>query len=171
MEEGVISNMNQHTEIRVSTARAITICLILGCTAVVTAHAVIAQTPQKSATHSSSRFQVGVHFSRGQSETGKADSQAIAREMANSLAGNLEQPVMTPTRSTFLAKWQAVSSATGYRLDVSTSPLFDSYVTRYRDLDLGKVTSHVVSGLNRGTKYYYRVRTYSSAGTASSSDV
>jgi hypothetical protein len=163
--------MNQHTEIRVSTRRFSMTCLILACTAVVTAHAVIAQTPQKSAAQSSARFQVGVHFSRGRSDTGEADTQAIAREMANALAGNLEQPVMTPTRSTFLARWQAVSGATGYRLDVSTTPSFDSYVTRYRDLDLGNVTSHVVSGLNRGTKYYYRVRPYSSAGMASDSEV
>ena len=70
---------------------------------------------------------------------------------------------MTPTRSSFLAKWQAVKEATGYRLDVSTRPSFDSYVN-YRDLDLGNVTSHVVTGLDRGTKYYYRVRPYSSAG-------
>src|SRR4051794_37763161 len=171
MGEGAIPNMNQHTEIRVSTRRFSMTCLILACTAVVTAHAVIAQTPQKSAAQSSARFQVGVHFSRGRSDTGEADTQAIAREMANALAGNLEQPVMTPTRSTFLARWQAVSGATGYRLDVSTTPSFDSYVTRYRDLDLGNVTSHVVSGLNRGTKYYYRVRPYSSAGMASNSEV
>src|SRR3954469_4419342 len=170
MGEGPISNMNQHTEIRVSTRRFNITCLIVGCTAV-TAHAVIAQTPQKSATQSSARFQVGVHFSRGKSDTGEANTQAIAREMANALAGNLEQPVMTPTRSTFLAKWQAVSGPTGYRLDVSTTPSFDSYVTRYRDLDLGNVTSHVVSGLNRGTKYYYRVRPYSSAGMARDSQV
>src|SRR3954454_986020 len=171
MGEGGIPNMNQHTEIRVSTRRFSMTCLTLACTAVVTAHAVIAQTPQKSAAQSSARFQVGVHFSRGRSDTGEADTQAIAREMANALAGNLEQPVMTPTRSTFLARWQAVSGATGYRLDVSTTPSFDSYVTRYRDLDLGNVTSHVVSGLNRGTKYYYRVRPYSSAGMASNSEV
>lgn len=162
--------MNQHIEIRVSTRRFSITCLIVGCTAV-TAHAVIAQTPQKSATQSSARLQVGVHFSRERSDTGEADTQAIAREMAKALAGNLEQPMMTPTRSTFLAKWRAVSGATGYRLDVSTTPSFDSYVIRYRDLDLGNVTSHVVSGLNRGTKYYYRVRPYSSAGTASNSEV
>jgi hypothetical protein len=77
---------------------------------------------------------------------------------------------MTPTRSSFLAKWQPVRDATGYRLDVSTTPSFDSYVNRYRDLDVGNATSHIVSGLDRGTKYYYRVRPYSSAGTGGNSE-
>ena len=59
---------------------------------------------------------------------------------------------MTPTRSSFLAKWQPVKGAIGYRLDVSTSRSFDSYVANYRDLDVGNVASHIVTGLDRGTK-------------------
>jgi hypothetical protein len=110
-----------------------------------------------------------MHFSRATHDTGEGDTEAIARETADALAGNIEQPVMTPTRSTFLATWRAVKGATGYRLDVSTNLSFDSYVSTYRDLDLGNVTNHIVTGLNRGTKYYYRVRPYSSAGAGSSS--
>jgi hypothetical protein len=132
--------------------------------------AVIAQTPQKSATQSSPQFQVGVHLSRAKPDSGEPDKGAIARETADALAGNIKQPVMTPTRSSFLAKWQVVKGAIGYRLDVSTSRSFDSYVANYQDLDLGTVTNCVVTGLNRGTKYYYRVRPYSSAGIGSSSE-
>jgi hypothetical protein len=110
-----------------------------------------------------------LHVSKAPTDLGEPDTGAIARETANALAGNIEQPVMTPTRSSFLAKWQAIKGARGYRLDVSTSRSFDSYVGNYRDLDLGNVTSHIVAGLNRGTKYYYRVRPYSSAGAGSSS--
>src|SRR4029077_16008033 len=104
------------------------------------------------------------HFSPATPDSGEADLEAIARETEDSLAGKIEQPVMTPTRASFLAQWQPVRGATGYRLDVSTTPSFDSYVDRYRDLDVGNATSHIVSGLDRGTKYYYRVRPYSSAG-------
>jgi hypothetical protein len=141
------------------------------CAAVLlTSDAVIAQTPQKSATQSSAQFQVGVHLSRAKPDSGEPDMGAIARETADAIAGNIEQPVMTPTRSSFLAKWQPVKGATGYRLDVSTTPSFDSCVSNYRDLDVCNVSSHIVAGLNRGTKYYYRVRAYNSAGIGSSSE-
>src|SRR5262245_520343 len=132
--------------------------------------AAIAQTPQKSATQSSPQFQVGVHLSRAKPDSGEPDMGAIARETADAIAGNIEQPVMTPTRSSFLAKWQPVSGATGYRLDVSTSLSFDSCVSTYRDRDVGNVTNHIVAGLNRGTRYYYRVRPYISAGIGDNPD-
>jgi hypothetical protein len=72
-----------------------------------------------------------------------------------------------PTRSSFMASWQPVSGANGYLLDVSTSNTFDSYVDGYHDLDVGDATGRVVTGLNRGTTYYYRVRAYDVTGMAS----
>jgi hypothetical protein len=132
--------------------------------------AVIAQTPQKGSAQSSPQFQVGVHLSRAKPDSGEPDMGAIARETADTIAGNIEHPVMTPTRSSFLAKWQPVKGVTGYRLDVSTTPSFDSCVSTYRDLDVGNVSSHIVGGLNRGTKYYYRVRPYNSAVTGGNSE-
>jgi hypothetical protein len=65
-----------------------------------------------------------------------------------------------------MASWQPVSGAKGYLLDVSTSNTFDSYVDGYHDLDVGDATGRVVTGLNRGTTYYYRVRAYDVTGTA-----
>ena len=130
----------------------------------------IAQILEKSVTQSSAPFQVGVHLSRAKPDSGEPDMGAIARETEDAIAGNIEQPVMTPTRGSFLAKWQPVKGATGYRLDVSTTPSFDSYVGTYRDLDVGNVTNHIVAGLNRGTRYYYRVRPYNSAGPGDNSE-
>ena len=70
-----------------------------------------------------------------------------------------------PTRSSFMAAWQRASGAIGYRLDVSTSASFDSYVSGYQDLDVGNVAGRVVTGLSQGTTYYYRVRAYDATGT------
>ncbi len=77
----------------------------------------------------------------------------------------------TPTRSSFMASWGGISGAIGYRLDVSVSSSFSSYVDGYHDLDVGNVTGRVVTGLNPGTTYYYRVRAYDATSPASYSDV
>ena len=62
------------------------------------------------------------------------------------------------TTSSFTANWSSVSGATGYRLDVSTSGSFSTYVSGYQNLDVGNVTSQSVSGLSANTRYHYRVR-------------
>ena len=78
---------------------------------------------------------------------------------------------MAPTRSSFLASWRSVGDATGYRIDVSTDPSFKSYVSGYEHCDVGNVTSRIVSRLNPGTKYYYRVQPYNSAGAGPNSEI
>jgi hypothetical protein len=69
-----------------------------------------------------------------------------------------------PTRSSFMATWPNVNAAKGYLLDVSTSSSFNSFVNGYHDLDVGNATGRVVTGLHRGTTYYYRVRAYDMSG-------
>jgi hypothetical protein len=76
-----------------------------------------------------------------------------------------------PTRSSFMANWTKVNGATDYRLDVSTSSSFDSYMNGYEDLNVGDVTGRAVTGLSPGTTYYYRVRAYDATGSVASSDV
>ena len=63
-----------------------------------------------------------------------------------------------------MATWPNVSTAAGYLLDVSTSSSFSSFVNGYHDLDVGDATGRVVTGLSRGTTYYYRVRAYDMSG-------
>lgn len=76
-----------------------------------------------------------------------------------------------PTRSSFMATWNNITWATGYLLDVSTSSSFSSYVQGYHDLDVGKVTGLVVTGLNPGSTYHYRVRAYGASGISDYSQV
>jgi len=130
----------------------------------------MAQSQKQRDGHSIPEPEFAEHFTRATLDRGKPDAQAIVRETADALAGKIEEPVMTPTRSSFLAKWRAVRGAAGYRMDVSTSNSFESYVSGYRDLDLGNVSSYIVTGLDRGTKYYYRVRSYGSGGRSSNSE-
>src|SRR5215831_9749913 len=74
------------------------------------------------------------------------------------------------TRSSFMATWPNVTGAKGYLLDVSTSSSFNRFVDGYHDLDVGGATGRVVTGLNRGTTYYYRVRAYGVTGPSGYSE-
>ena len=74
------------------------------------------------------------------------------------------------TGASFTANWTMVSGATGYRIDVSTSRSFDTFVPGYQDLDVGSVTSRSVTGLTPKTDYFYRVRAYNAGGTSADSN-
>ena len=114
------------------------------------------------------RPQVGEHVAHRLAD--RNDSHASTDDLPQSVVV-APQVVMAPTHSSFLAQWNAVSGATGYRLDVSADRSFADYIDGYRDLDTGAATNRIVSGLNPGTTYYYRVRSYGSAGVSSASDV
>jgi phosphodiesterase/alkaline phosphatase D-like protein len=73
--------------------------------------------------------------------------------------------------NSFTAIWNSVPSATGYRLDVSTSSSFGTYVTGYSNQNVGNVTTYPVTGLSANTFYYYRLRAYNGNGTGPNSNV
>jgi len=87
------------------------------------------------------------------------------------LASDTEAISSPPTRTSFMASWNDVAGANGYLLDVSTTESFSSYVEGYHQLDVGKVTGRLVTGLNQGTEYFYRVRPYGGAGPGNYSQV
>lgn len=68
----------------------------------------------------------------------------------------------------FTLQWDASGGgATGYRIDVSTTSGFTSYLPGFNNLDVGNVTSYDLSGLTPGTSYYYRIRSYNALGASS----
>lgn len=75
----------------------------------------------------------------------------------------------TITTNGFTANWSADTYATGYFLDVSTVATFATFVPGYNNLSVGNVLTSVVTGLNPGTIYYYRVRAANTCGTSASS--
>lgn len=79
------------------------------------------------------------------------------------------RPATSVTTSAFTANWFPAASAVGYRLDVSTTSAFTSFLAGYQNLDVGNTTNRTVSGLNPGKTCYYRVRAYNAQGTSGNS--
>jgi Fibronectin type III domain len=130
------------------------------------------QNPDRSAVF---QRRVGTHVTRGRpSLSGTAPKRAgFERSSENSAQSEaaLASTVLAPTRSGFIANWNNVSGATGYRLDVSTSSSLRDCITGYQNLDVGNATSRLISGLRPGTTYYYRVQAYDALGIKGESNV
>ena len=75
------------------------------------------------------------------------------------------------TTSSFTANWNSVSGGSDYRLDVSTSSSFSSYVSGYQNLSVGNVTNRNVTGLSAGGTYFYRVRASNGTSASDNSNV
>ena len=69
------------------------------------------------------------------------------------------------SQTTFTANWSAATGASGYRLDVSMSASFGTYLPGYQDMDVGD-SMRRITGLSTGSTFYYRVRAYNITGTS-----
>jgi len=76
------------------------------------------------------------------------------------------------TSTAFTARWSSVSGATGYRLNYTQyyDPQDLGWVGDY-EIDLGNDTSYVLSGLNPGEWYFYRVQAYNASGASDYSNI
>ena len=139
------------------------VCVFVGLAGIAGEHRVSAQTVASGV----SQFEIGAvrHETRAESQT--------SLELPNTNEFPSESETVSappPTRSSFMAMWPRVTPAKGYLLDVSSSSSFDSFVDGYHDLDVGNATGRSVTGLNRGTTYYYRVRAYDATAPIGSSE-
>jgi len=69
----------------------------------------------------------------------------------------------------FTVQWGWTSTATKYYLDVSINSEFSTFVSGYNNLYVGDGLKYIITGLNPGTTYYYRIRANNSCGTGPSS--
>jgi hypothetical protein len=91
-----------------------------------------------------------------------SSTTTLSNEVAVQILATPDIPVFSTTTglstSGFTANWGAAAGASTYLLDVSTSNTFASFVPGFNGLDVGNVTSYVVSGLTANTDYFFRVR-------------
>jgi hypothetical protein len=70
------------------------------------------------------------------------------------------------TTNSFTANWNSTNgAATNYRLDVSTDPNFGSFLPGLQNVTVNG-TSRIISNLNPGIDYFYRVRAFNNSGTS-----
>ena len=74
------------------------------------------------------------------------------------------------TDSSFTANWESSEGADNYFIDVSKDQGFTQLLSGYNNKNVGNITSYTVSGLNKYTQYYYRVRAGNIKGASDNSD-
>jgi len=70
----------------------------------------------------------------------------------------------------FTANW-TINGAITYYLDVSTSPIFATFLPGFNNLTVGAVTTYNITGLTCGTTYYYIIRGPTACGLSASSNI
>jgi hypothetical protein len=109
-------------------------------------------------------YRLRAHNSHGTSDNSNVVAAPIAVPTTAIGATNI-----TPTG--FTARWDALTGATGYKIDIARLASFGPIVhTSVWDSAVGNVTSFTIAGLKPDTTYFYRVRTISGAGESANSN-
>jgi hypothetical protein len=112
-------------------------------------------------------FRVRTTNAQGSSDW-SASSLAVATTSGEPLAPTATAATSISTTG-FTANWDASAEATSYRLDVSTTDDFSSFVSGFNNKTVAG-TSDAVGSLANGTTYYYRVRAVNAFGTSGQSN-
>jgi hypothetical protein len=62
--------------------------------------------------------------------------------------------------NSFTVNWEKVNGILGYGMDIAADSNFTNILPSYKNLDVDTSSTEKVTGLNSGTKYYFRVRGY-----------
>jgi len=103
---------------------------------------------------------------RGSNASGSSANSNVITTLTNP-AAPIASAATAVTINGFTANWGAVSGATGYRLDVSSSEFVGNEV----DNLTVSGTSSIVSGLTPGVTYKYRIRSVNATGPSDNSNV
>lgn len=100
------------------------------------------------------------------------DDVSISWDMAPVIPNAPVATAATNMSSTgFMANWNGVTNATGYRLDVAIDNAFASILEDYDNIAVTGTSKMVNLGLQPNTTYYYRVRAEQGAETSASSNI
>jgi len=100
----------------------------------------------------------------GSCETGNSATQSVKTTLGLPAAPVIAEATNIGSYS-FDANWSASPNTDSYRLDVSASASFASFVSGYQDRNVGDVTTFSVTNLSVPLTYYYRVRAVNATGT------
>ncbi len=105
--------------------------------------------------------------------SGIIQTRILGENVINELVSTaiLSNPVISSSAimtKQFTLTWPAVTSASGYKIDVATDAGFTSLIVS--NVDMGNVLTHNVTGLTTRTTYYARIRAYNIYTTSGNSN-
>jgi hypothetical protein len=85
----------------------------------------------------------------------------------NSIVAPIAKAADKVGTDSFTASWNAVAGVLGYKLSISTSNSFSTFVSGYNNKNVANILTQPVTGLKPNTTYYYRVTAFNNSGSVS----